>query len=235
MTIRIHPAAPADIPALAGVLARAFAADPMVVWPMATDDELERRIRRSFELVDTMYAAEGWIHRAGGGLGVMSLIPPGGGERAHEIDLDVAGAMAAITLDGGERYGRFWAWIEGCLPVERHWLLDQLAVEPSAQGRGIGTALLRFATEHAGADGLPLFLETGMARNVAFYERFGFAVMGEGDAPGGRPHVWFMRWGPRELPGRLARARNRLHSPRLRTGSAASRWDDGMGRAPGDR
>ena len=52
----------------------------------------------------------------------------------------------------------------------------------------------------AGADGHPLFLETGVERNVAFYERFGFVVVSEGDAPGGGPHVWFMRWGPRVLP-----------------------------------
>ena len=102
------------------MLAPAFAADPMVVWPMVTDDELEVRIRRSFELVDSLYAADGWIYRTDDGLGVMSLIPPGGRERAHEIDIVVAGAMAAITPDGGERYGRFWAWIEGCLPADHH-------------------------------------------------------------------------------------------------------------------
>ena len=69
MTIPILPAAPAEISALAGVLAWAFAADPMVVWPMVTDDNLEVRIGRSFELVDALYAAEGWIHRAEDGLG----------------------------------------------------------------------------------------------------------------------------------------------------------------------
>jgi GNAT superfamily N-acetyltransferase len=204
VTIPILPAAPVEISALAGVLAWAFAADPMVVWPMVTDDNLEVRIGRSFELVDALYAAEGWIHRTEDGLGVMSLIPPGGGDHAQEIDLAVAGAMAAITPDSGERYARFWAWIEACLPGERHWLLDQLAVEPRAQGRGIGTALFRFAMTRSGDDSLPLFLETGVARNVTFYERFGFGVISEGDAPGGGPHVWFMRWGPRELPGRPA-------------------------------
>ena len=196
MTIPIHPAAPADIPALAEVLARAFAADPMVVWPMVTDDELEARIQRSFELVDTLYAAEGWIYRAEDGLGVMSLLPPDSGERAHELDIVMADAMATLTPDGGQRYGRFWEWIEAGHPPERHWLLDQLAVEPRAQGRGIGTALLRSALAHAAADGLPLVLETGVARNVAFYERFGFIVLRDADAPSGGPHVWFMRWDP---------------------------------------
>jgi GNAT superfamily N-acetyltransferase len=193
VTIPILRAAPAQIPELAGVLARAFIADPMVVWPMVSDEDLEVRIRRSFELVDTLYAAAGWIYRAAGGLGVMALIAPDCSERSAEIDVIVAGGMAGITPDGGERYARFWEWIEGCHPGERHWLLDQLAVEPQAQGRGIGSAMLRFALERASADGLPLFLETGLARNVTYYARFGFSVVRHADAPGGGPHVWFMR------------------------------------------
>jgi predicted N-acetyltransferase YhbS len=196
VTIRIRPSVPAEVAELAGVLARAFAADPMVVWPMVTDDDREARIRRSFELVDTLYAAEGWIYRAEDGLGVMSLIPPDSGARQRHTDSLVARAMRAITPDGGQRYARFWAWIEAGHPAERHWLLDQLAVEPGAQGRGIGTAMVRLAVARAAADGVPLLLETGVARNVAFYERFGFTVMRDADAPGGGPHIWFMRWDP---------------------------------------
>jgi predicted N-acetyltransferase YhbS len=86
-----------------------------------------------------------------------------------------------------------WSWVATCHPPERHWLLDQLAVEPAAQGRGIGGAMLRFAISKAGDDGLPLFLETGVAGNVPLYERFGFRVMLEGDVPWGGPHIWFMR------------------------------------------
>ena len=33
-------------------------------------------------------------------------------------------------------------------------------------------------------------------RVVRFYEHHGFAVAGHGDAPGGGPHVWFMRLEP---------------------------------------
>ena len=44
--------------------------------------------------------------------------------------------------------------------------------------------------------GLPLALETGGASNLALYRRFGFEVHAEGDAPGGGPHVWFLRRDP---------------------------------------
>jgi hypothetical protein len=55
---------------------------------------------------------------------------------------------------------------------------------------------VRHAVEQAAADGLPLWLETGVERNLALYRRFGFRVVAEGDAPGGGPHVWFLRRDP---------------------------------------
>lgn len=192
----VRPAAASEVPLLAGVLARAFAADPMMLWPLITDDDLPARIRAMFEIVDTAFAAEGWIHATVDGLGVMSLLPPATAEREQQIAVAIAPALAALTLDGGERYERFWAWIDSMLPLEPHWLLDQVAVEPGAQGRGIGGAMLRFAIERAERDGLPLVLETGVPGNVPLYERFGFRVVHEADAPDGGPRIWFMRRDP---------------------------------------
>ena len=188
----VEPASAAEVPALAGVLARAFARDPMVVWPMVTDDDLPARIRTMFETVDRAYAAEGWLYRAGGGLGVMTLLPPGSEPRQAEIDVVIAPRIAALSPDAGERYGRMWSWIAARHSPGRYWLLDQLAVDPPAQGRGIGGAMLRFAIERARADGLPLVLETGVEGNVTLYERFGFRVMLAANVPGDGPHIWFM-------------------------------------------
>ena len=190
MPIRL--AAPSEIPVLAGVLARAFAADPMTRWPLAPADDLPARMRAMFEIVDAPFAAEGWVHVAAEGLGVMSLLPPGTDGREREIGVAIAPAIGALTPDGGARYERFWAWIDSTIPPAPHWLLDQLAVEPAAQGRGIGGAMLRDAIGRAERDGLPLLLETGAPANVALYERFGFRVMLAADAPDGGPRIWFM-------------------------------------------
>jgi hypothetical protein len=64
--VAIRLAAPSEVPALAGVLARAFAADPMVLWPLVSGDDTadpatfgrRHRVRR-----------RGWIHVAGEGPG----------------------------------------------------------------------------------------------------------------------------------------------------------------------
>ena len=189
----IRPASPGEVPALAGVVARAFAADPMITWPFGAVDDLPARIQAMFEIVDSPYAAEGWIHVAAGGLGVMSLLPPGSAGREREIGEATTPAVGALTADGGARYERMWSWIDDVMGRQQpHWLLDQLAVDPAAQGRGIGGAMLRFAIGRAESDGLPLVLETAVAGNVALYERFGFRVFLAANAPDGGPRLWFM-------------------------------------------
>lgn len=193
MDVPIEPVGPEAAPALAAVLARAFLQDPMVAWPMATEDDLEARLRTMFEIVDGAYAPEGWLYRVAGGLAAMTLLPPGSEARQLELDLAAAEVVNPLTGDGGSRYGALWDWVAATMPDEPHWLLDQLAVDPTAQGRGIGGAMLRHAIACAEADRVPLFLETAVAGNVPLYEHFGLRVMIEGDAPGGGPHIWFMR------------------------------------------
>ncbi len=194
--VQVRSASVAEVPALAGVLARAFARDPMVVWPMVTDEDLVPRIRAEFEVVDSAFTAEGWMFQAGDGLGAMTLLPPGSEARQGAVEAAAWDGMASLFPDGGERYERMWSWIAASHPRERHWLLDQLAVEPAVQGRGIGSAMLRFAVSRAQQDRLRLLLETGVAGNVFLYERFGFRVTLEEDAPGGGPRIWFMRRDP---------------------------------------
>lgn len=81
-------------------------------------------------------------------------------------------------------------------PEEPLWQLDSIAVEPAAQGHGFGAALIAAGLTYARADGVGAFLSTGTPRNVSIYGRCGFRVVEHLDAPGGGPHIWFMRWDP---------------------------------------
>jgi predicted N-acetyltransferase YhbS len=111
-----------------------------------------------------------------------------------ESDAAVRSRLAPLTDDGGARYERLWDWIEERVPTDV-WYLDALGVDPAKQGTGIGNALMRHGLEAAGAAGVDAFLETGQARNVAYYERFGFRVVDhDAPAPDG-PQIWFMRTG----------------------------------------
>jgi GNAT superfamily N-acetyltransferase len=63
-------------------------------------------------------------------------------------------------------------------PEERHWYLPMIGVEPNAQGRGLGGALLRHAVARSDEDGVMAYLESSNPRNISLYERHGFEAMG---------------------------------------------------------
>ena len=66
-------------------------------------------------------------------------------------------------------------------------LLDNLAVAPWAQGRGIGRRLSAFAEAEARRRGyreIVLYTHETMTENVALYERLGYQVTGRGEQAG---------------------------------------------------
>jgi ribosomal protein S18 acetylase RimI-like enzyme len=77
-------------------------------------------------------------------------------------------------------------------PTEPHVYLWLLGTAPTAQGTGAGSALLAEVAAHAGADRLPVYLETMNPDNVSFYRSRGFHVLGQAPMPRGG-HAWFMQ------------------------------------------
>ena len=63
-------------------------------------------------------------------------------------------------------------------PNEPHWYLPLLGVDPSQQGKGIGSALLQQALKTCDRDKRLAYLESSNPKNVPLYERHGFEVLG---------------------------------------------------------
>jgi GNAT superfamily N-acetyltransferase len=93
------------------------------------------------------------------------------------------------------RFARYGANAARLHPSEPHWYLVVLSVRPDVQRGGYGSALVRPALEWADQEGVGCYLETSDPANVAFYERFGFAVRDEvlQLVPDGPPHVSMWR------------------------------------------
>jgi ribosomal protein S18 acetylase RimI-like enzyme len=77
-----------------------------------------------------------------------------------------------------------------------HWYLAILGTDPSAQGRGLGSAMMGPILEGCDREGLGAYLESSKERNVDFYARHGFRVTGERRLPRG-PRLWPMWRDPR--------------------------------------
>jgi ribosomal protein S18 acetylase RimI-like enzyme len=62
-------------------------------------------------------------------------------------------------------------------PREMHWYLPMIGVDPKAQGKGLGAALMHHAVTRCDRDQALAYLETANPRNIPLYERFGFEAM----------------------------------------------------------
>jgi GNAT superfamily N-acetyltransferase len=93
-------------------------------------------------------------------------------------------APAFADYGAAVRAGETWLACEGSeaiglivlTPYPDHLLLENVAVVPAAQGRGVGTRLLAFAEERARALGLQeirLYTNAAMTENIAYCTRHG--------------------------------------------------------------
>ncbi len=63
-------------------------------------------------------------------------------------------------------------------PEEPHWYLATLGVDIKAQGKGMGSILMKHALTRVDREHKVAYLESSNPRNVPFYERHGFEVIG---------------------------------------------------------
>lgn len=99
------------------------------------------------------------------------------GRTAPPVDADYAGAVAAGTAWVAEADGVIAGY---AILVDEgdHLLLDNVAVDPDGQGRGVGAVLLRLAEDEARRLALPeirLYTNEAMTENLRYYARHGYA------------------------------------------------------------
>jgi len=162
----------------------------------------ERARRRFFEAA--VRAAvhpkrELWLARDGGDdVGAALWLPPGAVAFEHSLVQQVlmAPLLYAIAGPDGLRRGReLGARLAAHHPGEPHAHLVFLGVASRAQGRGVGSAMLKTMLAPLDAMGVVAYLEASKERNVALYARHGFEVTGGFDLPGVR--FWTMTRRPR--------------------------------------
>jgi GNAT superfamily N-acetyltransferase len=193
--VEITGAAAAQLPALAAVFGRAFVTEPMLRWPLGEPADVVERCTRCFAYFLEEALELGIVWTTTGAEAAAAWVPPAAAASWDRHPWNQP-RIRALNDDGGRRYDAFWDWVYSHDPDEELWQLDSIAVEPESQGRGLGRALIEFGLERARSSGAGAFLSTGTPRNVGIYERFGFRVTDDADAPGAGPHIWFMRWEP---------------------------------------
>lgn len=178
----IGPVCTGEVRDVAELLARAFCDNPLNVAVIGSEDP-GRRLRAcrpgTRDLVEVARQhGDAWTARLDGvPLAGLVAAPPGG----HPLPPPpLARRLLALWVHGWRAAHR---WVEAFEalqyhhPLEPHWYLGTLGVDPPQQGRGIGTALLRRWLRRVDEGGASVYLETDRERNVPWYQREGFSVV----------------------------------------------------------
>lgn len=189
-------ASAADLDEVVRTLTDAFADDPHMDWFMRADDKREAARLALFNLlIRGVGAGSARIDRPAGG-GAAAVWMPFEWLAPTPLIAELRGLPTLLRVTGLARFGRLQAIradMDKHHPMDRrHAYLWFLGVAPAAQGRGVGSALLRAANARLDAEGLPAYLETGTPRNVALYRRHGYEVLSEHQARPDAPPMWSM-------------------------------------------
>jgi GNAT superfamily N-acetyltransferase len=206
----VRLAEPADAPALARTLVRAYMDDPVAVW-MCRAPTLRAKLLRalySARLRELIGQCSVWTDGERSSLSVW--VAPGRQPAGPHLDAELLRCLLDPRMTTRlPLVAAGFRGMQNAHPQERpHWYLSLLATDPAAQGRGLGSAVLEPVLERCDREGVGAYLESSKPRNLDFYARFHFHATGELKMPAG-PTMWPM-W--REPRGRQARESCDLHA-----------------------
>jgi ribosomal protein S18 acetylase RimI-like enzyme len=176
------------------VLSRAFQDDPAWVWLIPDDERRRQLLPWLFRVGFDVTAAEVWT-TTGPVLGAARWLPPG------RPPMRVGPTLKALVTTPFRlgraiapflAYGRAVEALRTQAMPDPHWYLAGIGVDPSAQRRGVGAALMQPGLAAAARAALPAVLLTNNEANLSFYRGNGFAVVRESETPKGGPHAWAM-------------------------------------------
>jgi GNAT superfamily N-acetyltransferase len=172
------------------------------IFAIADAERRTRALERFFRPVLLGLHERGLVYgayRDGALVGVCGMARPGS---CQPTALDKLRVLPAVALGNPPsttlrvlNWTAAWAHRDPACP---HWHLGPIAIEPSLQHQGFGTALLTAFCMQMDTYGAVVYLETDRRANVHFYQKFGFVVVAEANVLG-IPN-WYM-----SRPGRHPR------------------------------
>jgi GNAT superfamily N-acetyltransferase len=190
--VRIRKMTVDDCPAVAKAQARAFFDDPLQVWGLRDATTRLSILERVFALMSRYASVPRGESYTDDSLSCAAFwVPPG----PFEADPEAAAAMAPILDllgDGDARFRAAEDTMRANRPSELHFYLQGLGTDPPRQGAGLASAAMQPVLDRCDAEGIPAYLESTKERNVGFYQRHGFEVVGCTPIPLDGPSLWLM-------------------------------------------
>lgn len=166
-----------------------FVSDPVMRWAWPDPKAYLETMPKFSEAFGAKAFSNDTAHIVDEGKAAALWLPPGEQVDADPVVTVLTASMSSERLD---EMLYILEEMENYHPDEDCWYLSIIAADANFMGQGLGAALMKHALREADEKGLPAYLESSNIRNVPFYERHGFEVMGEiqiGSSPIVRPMI----------------------------------------------
>lgn len=183
----VRPASRSEVDLVARVLGEAFQDDPVSQW-VFPGDERRREVQPTFFRAFTEAAfADGEVYLAHDHTAASLWFRSEGGESPEEF-MDRFAFLDADDLDRFSVLSELMASNSTHSEPHLHWQFCGLL--PSAQRKGVGSAIARQHFRRLDAEGIPCSGEASSARSARLWRRHGFVDSGEPFAPPGGPEMF---------------------------------------------
>ncbi|MGX5734764.1 GNAT family N-acetyltransferase [Bosea thiooxidans] len=174
-SIAVRSASRDEESTVSAIITLAFATDPMARWSLgdaqtylAVMPDLIRAFGAAAYDSDSSYVSDDLA-------GAAMWLPPG-----VEPDIGTLGSLIRMNADPAilSDVDAMFEAMARYHPEVPHWYLPLIGADPTRQGRGIGSALMRHALARCDRDGVAAYLESSNPRNIPLYRRHGFEILG---------------------------------------------------------
>ena len=153
-----------------------FVADPMARWVWRNSSQYLRVMPPFVDAFGGRAFEHGTADIAEGVRAAALWLPPGVEPDEAKMDAimeetlrpEISEDIAAVMKGMAEHH-----------PREPHWYLPLVAADPNWIGQGLGTLLMKHALRRCDEEGVAAYLESSNPRNISFYERHGFKIVGK--------------------------------------------------------
>lgn len=194
---------PSQVKRASEVIALAFYDYPMFATVFPDPRRRDRYLSWYLRNVLNCALRFGEVYTTRSVLGVVFILPPGH-TRISIWEYIRNGFLPTPFVLGIRNYWRSMGYLALAEQMQMeltrgrpHYYLWGLAVEPGHQRRGIGTALMSPVLAKADALELPVYLETHVEGNIAYYRRFGFELIQTVELQGREASLFCMLREPR--------------------------------------
>jgi ribosomal protein S18 acetylase RimI-like enzyme len=171
----IKTVAASDEASAIAVVVLAFSADPAARWTWPDPQQYLEHFPSFVRVLGGKAFAHGSAHYLDGYAGAALWLPPDvHPDESALMTLLQRTASASMQKDLSlvfEQMGRYH-------PEEPHWYLPFIGIDPSEQGKGHGSALMKHALVPCDRERTLAYLESSNPKNIPLYERHGFELLG---------------------------------------------------------